>query len=302
MGRPIKQKYFLRGGVTPSDSSFSEGWYGLSGTVSAAGLHYPVGTTITIPQGQLGAESVTATANLTINPTTGAISGITMTNYGSGYNSTVTSVTINKPASVIYTGDTSGVTARNTFTVASTAGIAIGMLIAGASTGFTGYVSAINGNTITSTENNNGSWTSATNLTFTSSGTGATFYFTGVTPADAGAIAATAWITGDSQARTAAIVKQEASHRYLVEAKTNGSLFLGQCKLISTSTYAAGQMTITALDTNGSSYFVTKLTARKARIVQYVKSGSFVFASGVIVGWNLTAASATAVKIVTNAV
>jgi hypothetical protein len=61
-------------------------------------------------------------------------------------------------------------------------------------------------------------------------------------------------------------------------------------------------MTITALDTNGSSYFVTKLTARKAYITQYAKVGSFVFASGSVVKWNLTSAGANTVKIVTNAV
>jgi hypothetical protein len=300
MGRPIKQKYFLRGGVTPSDSSFIEGWYGLSGTVSAAGTRYPVGTTVTIPQGQLGAESVTATANLTINPATGAISGITMTNYGSGYNSTVTNYTLNQPASktVVATMTNTSYTLTG---ITSVTGIAVGMR-ADAPFGMqaNAFVTTVGTNSVTLSQTMTISTT--TSVTFSSQGANATLYFSGVTPADAGTIAATAWITGDSQARTAAIVRQEASHRYLVEAKTNGSLFLGQCKLISTSTYAAGQMTITALDTNGSSYFVTKLTARKARIVQYVKSGSFVFASGAVVGWNLTAASATAVKVVTNAV
>jgi len=300
MGRPIKQKYFLRGGVTPSDSSFIEGWYGLSGTVSAAGTRYPVGTTVTIPRGQLGAESVTATANLTINPATGAISGITMTNYGSGYNSTVTNYTLNQPASKTVVAIMTN-TSYTLTGITSVTGIAVGMR-ADANFGMqaNAFVTTVGTNSVTLSQTMTSSTT--TSVTFSSQGANATLYFSGVTPADAGTIAATAWITGDSQARTAAIVRQEASHRYLVEAKTNGSLFLGQCKLISTSTYAAGQMTITALDTNGSSYFVTKLTARKARIVQYVKSGSFVFASGAVVGWNLTAASATAVKVVTNAV
>jgi len=301
MGRPIKQKHFLRGGATPSDSSFIESWVGLSGVVGAGGTGYSTGVTLTIPQGQLGAESVTATANLTATPA-GAITAITMTNYGSGYNSTVTNYTINKPATV--TGVTANTT-NSSFTitnVSSVAGIYPGMKVdeVGAIQAFTHVVSV--GTTTITLDKTTSALTTGTTFTFSDTGTGATFVFSGITPADAGTIAATAWIAGDSQARTADIVKQESSHRYLVEAKVGATLFEGQCKLINTSTYTSGTMTITALDTNGSSYFVTKLTARKAYITQYAKVGSFVFASGSVVKWNLTSAGANTVKIVTNAV
>jgi hypothetical protein len=125
-------------------------------------------------------------------------------------------------------------------------------------------------------------------------------YFSAVTPADTNTIAATAYIPGDSQGRAAAIVKQEGSHRYLVEADVSGTLRQGICKLASTSTLTAGLMTITALDTNGSSYLVTKLTSRKARVVQYINNGGFVYATGAVVKWNTSGAGTNTVKIVTN--
>jgi len=302
MGRPIKARYFLRGGKVPSQTSFNKGWIGLSGSVTTPGAWYPQGTYITFPQGQLGSASTTAQATLTISTSTGAVTGITMTNVGSGYNSTVTNYTITQPATVTSTVNGSGpVTATNTFTVGSAVGIQIGMLISGAATGYNGHVQAVNGNVITSTVNNNGTWTNASNLTFSSTGSGAVLYFNAVTPADTGLIATTAYISSDTQGRAAAIVKQEGSHRYLVEADVSGTLRQGICKLASTSTLTAGLMTITALDTNGSSYFVTKLTDRKARIVQYAVSGSFVFASGSVVKWNTSGAGTNTVQVVTNA-
>jgi hypothetical protein len=52
-----------------------------------------------------------------------------------------------------------------------------------------------------------------------------------------------------------------------------------------------------ATDTNGSSYFVKKLTARRAVIVQSTASGSFLFDSNDAVGWTLGSASAGVVSI-----
>jgi hypothetical protein len=295
MGRPINKKYFLKGGIVPSDSSFSASnggpWVGLSMAVSSPGAHYAQGTTIVIGQGQLGAESVTATANLTINSSTGAITGITVTNPGSGYNDPP-SYTLVQPPTVTSTVN-SGIGGQNTFTVATVTGIEVGMLIAGASTGFNGHVQSVNGTVITSTVNNNGTWTNATNLTFSSTGTGAAISFDQAVPTDTGNIAAIAFIDGDSQATAAEIIKQEASKRYLVETRAG----VGQCKLVTTSTVAVGQMTIIATDVNGSTYFVEKLTAHKAYLVQYTKNGSFAFANNAAAGWTLSSASTGIVSI-----
>jgi len=108
------------------------------------------------------------------------------------------------------------------------------------------------------------------------------------------ALAVTAYLTTGSNALAADIMKQEASHRYLVR-NADGQ---GQCKLVSTSTLAGGQMYLTATDVNGSSYYVTKLTSRKALLTQVSGSSfAYAFASGTQAGWTLGAASAGFVSV-----
>jgi hypothetical protein len=109
------------------------------------------------------------------------------------------------------------------------------------------------------------------------------------------AIAGNAFITGGS-AKAFDIVKQEASKRYLVQTADGR----GQCRLVTTSTLAAAQMNILATDVNGSTYYVRKLTARRAVLVQDTVSGSFAFANNSAAGWTLGAASAGVVSIANN--
>jgi hypothetical protein len=96
---------------------------------------------------------------------------------------------------------------------------------------------------------------------------------------------------GGSSAVTYDIVKQEASHRYLVKTAQG----IGQCKLVASASPTAGQMTIIATATNGSTYYVTKLTAHKAILVY--KSGTRLFADNAAAGWTLGAASTGIVSI-----
>lgn len=139
-------------------------------------------------------------------------------------------------------------------------------------------------------------YTSAPTLAVTGGTTGtlATFTVT-LTSSQQNAIKGEAYITGGSQ-MAYDIKKQEASKRYLVQ--TNDGQ--GQCKLVTTSTLAAGQMNIEATDVNGSTYYVRKLTARRAVLVQTTASGSFAFADGAAAGWTLGAASAGVVSIGNN--
>jgi hypothetical protein len=88
-------------------------------------------------------------------------------------------------------------------------------------------------------------------------------------------------------------LKQEASKRYLVQ-NAQGQ---GQCKLVAAATLAAGEMNIIATDANGSTYFVKKLTARKAVVAQSTMSTAFLVGDGVSTGWTLDAASGTIVSI-----
>lgn len=108
------------------------------------------------------------------------------------------------------------------------------------------------------------------------------------------AIAFTSYLTtGSSAVNAGDILKQEASKRYLVQ-NAQGQ---GQCKLVAAATLAAGEMNIIATDANGSTYFVKKLTARKAVVVQSTLSTAFLVGDGVSTGWTLDAPSGTIVSI-----
>ena len=92
-------------------------------------------------------------------------------------------------------------------------------------------------------------------------GTGATFNVTLSGVSNTGKITCSAYLpTHSAAARTSTILKQEASHRYLVQ-NSDGD---GQCKLTASGSLTAGQMSITATDSAGGTYYVTKLTSRKA--------------------------------------
>lgn len=152
------------------------------------------------------------------------------------------------------------------------------------------------GNTVTSvviTEPGSG-YTSAPSVTFTgtnmtvigsATATLTTNYFN--------ALSVTAFVPGGSSGVAGDIVKQEASRRYLVTTAQG----TGQCKLISTSTLTAGEMNLLATDVNGSTYYVTKLTARRATLTQKTMTGSFEFATGDVTGWTIDAATTGTVSI-----
>ena len=290
MGRPIKSKFFGNlnneqyKNVSINSGIGGEGISSVS--ISNTGTGYSRGATVTFsaPEEPTG---VTATGHATFT-TDGAgrfgITGIVIDNPGSGYiaSPTVTVTTATRVNSVV----NSGLTATNTFTVTTATGIAVGMTISGGATGINGKVTAVNGNIITSTVNNNGPWTNAGNLFFADYGYGFADTVTR-TSTTTNALKVMAYLQtkdGGTGAKLADIVKQEASHRYLVKTSEG----IGQCKLVNTSTLTAGQMNIVATDTNGSTYYVTKLTARRAVITRSTASGSFVYASNSSVGWNIS--------------
>ena len=150
-------------------------------------------------------------------------------------------------------------------------------------------------------------YTSApTALVVGSNGTGTTATFTiALTSSVQNAIAFTSFLLakdgGASAVAGGDIMKQESSRRYLV----NNSQGRGQVKLVAKNTLVAGQMNIIATDFDGSTYFVTKLTAHKATLVnQYDTSTALVTlttdADGVktgATGWTLGSATGTTVTI-----
>lgn len=301
MGRPIKKTFFgnlnreYYGSVVQGTGVGGEGVASVS--ISNTGTGYSNAATVSFSAPQItGGVAATGHASFTSNGTnTFGITDIIIDDAGSGYTSAPT-ITVTTATSVhAATTGNSGVTATNTFTVASVTGIAVGMLISGASTGVAGRVTQINStlNRITSSVANSGSWTDASNLYFYDFGTGFADSVT-LTTTQLNAISFTSYLTTGTQAiATGDIVKQESSRRYLVK-NSEGE---GQCRLVSTSTLTAGQMNIVATDWNGSTYYVKKLTARKAVLAQTTATGSFLVADGVATGWTLGAATGTVVTI-----
>lgn len=154
------------------------------------------------------------------------------------------------------------------------------------------------GNTVTSVIVNEagGGYTSAPSVSFTGTNMDSIGAATAtLTSTDQNAITVYAYVPGGSSSVIGDVVKQEASRRYLVKTAQGQ----GQCILVTTSTITAGQMYMTAEDVSGNTYYVDKLTARRARLTQYtLNTGSFEYANGDTTRWSLSAATTGTVKIV----
>jgi hypothetical protein len=298
MGRPIKKKFFGNLNL-PKYGSVGQG-SGVGGEAVASisfsntgTAQYSTGTTITISAPNI-TGGVRATATPTFNAS-GQFTGAVITDGGSGY-TTATTVTITTATGVASTVN-SGTTNTYVINVSDATGIKLGMLIWGASTGAGGRVVNITGNAVTSNVLNSASWTNASNLKFYDTGAGGAA--TGVLAVGQrqDAIQFTAYLLakdgGSSAINGGDIIKQEASHRYLVQNAQG----VGQCKLVATNSPTAGQMYIVATDANGSTYWVTKLTAHKVRLKQRTMSTAYLIADGAQTGWNIGAPSGTIVTL-----
>jgi hypothetical protein len=98
------------------------------------------------------------------------------------------------------------------------------------------------------------------------------------------ALSFVAFVPGGSSAVAGDIVKQESSRRYLV---TTGQ-GTGQCRLVATAP-GEGEMRLTALDSDGGTYYVLKLSARRALVVRGTGTQ---FSTGQSVPWTLDAPTA----------
>ena len=112
-------------------------------------------------------------------------------------------------------------------------------------------------------------------------------------------LAAYAYIIDGTEGVLVDIMKQESSRRYLVKDDDGVQ---GQCRLVATdaSYLYPGEMCLIATDTQGCTYFVTKLTARRAYLTQRTSAGTgYQFADGSSAGWNITGAVTGRVTIAT---
>jgi hypothetical protein len=109
------------------------------------------------------------------------------------------------------------------------------------------------------------------------------------------AIVAYAYVTGNNL--IADIQKQVSGRRYKVKT-SEGTL---TCKLVTDGVAnAVGEMTITATDAQGNTYYVSKLTSRLATLVRLVDDGDdddWVYADGARAPWSFAEASGSVVQI-----
>ena len=289
MGRPIKAKYFVKGGA--KDPSKAVLYKGVTVAMNNTGSNYSAGTTavVSAPNSSAGL-AVQATVALSINTGTLGNLAVSVVNPGAGYNAnpTVTITTATAQSAVISTNTTVALT------VPLTSLVYPGMRVVGTGVAAQTYVTSITSYASTSSVGVSQAVTgnlSGNTVQFIDSGTNATFTI-GLTGAelDVGIIACSAYLSTGSSAVSSAIVEQKGARSYLVE---NGQ-GRGGCKLTQTnSAPVAGQMRITAQDANGSTYVVTHLTSRKCRLKRLSVNGSYVFADGVMARWKAGFANAS---------
>jgi hypothetical protein len=103
--------------------------------------------------------------------------------------------------------------------------------------------------------------------------------------------------SGGAGARTNSdIVRQVGSRSYVVQSSDG----IGRCTLKATAASAAGEMNIIATDSGSNTYFVTKLTNRKAYLTRGTLSSTWQFATGDIAAWTLGSAVANTTVTITN--
>ena len=288
MGRPIKKKFFgnLNEGSTLTHTDDGIGGEGIASVIFVnAGAKYSAGTTVafsapSVPGGSVATGTPVFAAG-------GVFDSITMTDNGSGYATTAT-MTITTATGVAVAGTG---TSATTVVYVTTAGIYTGMTVQGTGISATAtYVTSIGAALV------NVTWPHASTVTgtirFIDLPTTPAVSKTTLTTGRDNALAVYAFVPGGSSGVIGDIIKQESSTRYLVKT-AQASGVPGQCRLVAVATgsLAEGEMNLLATDSLNSTYFVTKLTARRALLTQYNDGGSgFEYADGSAANWDIVAA------------
>lgn len=134
-------------------------------------------------------------------------------------------------------------------------------------------------------------YTSAPAVTITGANTTPAVATATLTSVVTNVIATTAWIptvNGGSSGVVGDIVKQVGARRYKVTTAQG----TGKCKLV-TTTLTAGTMTITATDSQSSTYYVKKLEENTAVLVQNTDGGTgFDYNTGEKAKWTIAGSAA----------
>lgn len=312
MGRPLGKRFF---GTTVGGASLAGGEGVASLTVNGANS-YSAGTTISFAASPIG--GTTAAASITfVTPADGApgngnVASYSITTAGTGY-TTAPAVTFTKPANVVTTGTTYNGGSNKIVTVGSTTGLYVGMV---ANVGF-GTLTSGNPTRIVAIYTANANVIMSTANTAALSGSPISFGDVGregsVTAVLAAAVTtgntiqANAWVYGGVVGSQADIVSQRSSRRYRVTNATGTNVcrlpFATETGLANTyqGPFAANVMTITATDSTGGTYWVTKLDRRTATISPGGSGPGSQFSANAQVIWSMNAAVInTTVKLATN--
>ena len=319
MGRPIKKRF-----INTGSSTNASGGESVASLVAHGGNNYSAGTTIAFPApGQGGGSTATATITF-VAPTAGLtgngnIASVTLTSAGGGYLVRNIQANVafgfNKPANVVVDGFTQ--IAGNVFKFSSgvTSGIYAGMV---ANVFFTTLhlgnptkvvsVNTTTGN-ITMSMANSAAITSP--ISFGDVGREGNVVAT-MNPAvtTANTIQANAFISvasGGLGGRLSDITSVKGSRRYRVtnDQGTDTVRLIKSTEVAAANTgvgpHAAGLMTISATDSAGGTYFVTKLDGRTATVSPAGAAPGGEFAANAQVIWSMNAAVLnTTVKLATN--
>jgi hypothetical protein len=310
MGRPIGKKYI---GVNRATDAGGEGV--ASVTVNGANS-YSAGTTISFAVSPIGGTRAAASIAYVIPavnglPGNGNVTGVTVTTAGTGY-LTAPAITFNKPGNVVVDGVTGfySLGAAGTvvkFSSGVTTGIYAGMVanVFFTTAAFGSPTRVVSVNTTTGNVTFSSANTSAISSPISFGDVGFGGVLTAVLSAavtTGNTIQANAWIgTTESRGNVADVVSQKGSRRYRI---TN-SVTTGVCTLVANAAIVvaggprgAGEMTITATESTGGTYYVYKLDSRTATVWQGTGTQ---FANLSQVRWSMNAAVANvSVKITTN--
>jgi hypothetical protein len=285
MGRPIKKRFFANTN-SPYDNAQTGGTSGVGGEtvnailVSNSGTAYSAGSVVTI-----GAPNIAGGVQATISYSRNSAGNLTVSlvNGGSGYTS-APAVAVTTASSVAKAAST-GTAGATIIYVTNTNGIEVGMAVSGANVGTGSVVSSVGTGLVNVSATN----ANTVNATVTFTDIGASFAATAPTTTSTfqNGIAFTSFLLAkDNGANAVAggdILKQESSRRYLVK----NSEGVGQVKLIASDSVTAGTMSIIATDGAGSTYFVRKLTAKKAYLVNRTSTSTAVVSS-LVAQWTVT--------------
>jgi len=299
MGRPLNKKYFGNrniGAAGTTDDGIGGG--AVATFTVATGGTYQVRPTATVTP--FLPDGVTATGTTTLEVASAVVTaggGAGADNYVTGDILTVT--TASGVATFTVTADGAGIV---TAAAPLTRGTFAGVLATGAQATTTDSVAGLGctltltyrvksiqvatagsghkvGSTVTITGANTGSAATATVATIAVD-TGAV----GSSTNQENAIIIRANVDGTTA--IADIIRQVRARGYKVKTTVDG---VGVCNLVADDTPAVGKAYMVATDDNGNTYFVTKLTARKASLYRKTQNGAnaWLYANGASVKWAL---------------